>query len=135
MISRCYNEEHHSYPNYGGRGIFVCDRWLDPEDGYENFLRDMGERPDGHTLDRIDYDGPYTPENCRWADKITQELNKRWTKIKPEFVPEIFEMFDAGIRDSVIARKFGCQQGSILNLKRNRERYRAAGFNSRPKAA
>lgn len=59
---------------YGGRGIRVCDRWIN---NYPNFLEDMGERPKGHTIDRVDVDGNYTPENCRWADRYTQTRNSR----------------------------------------------------------
>lgn len=135
MIARCTNEEHHSYDAYGKRGITVCDRWLDPENGYDNFVSDMGDPPEGYTLDRVNYNGPYSPENCRWADSVTQEFNKRWTRIKPEHLTTIFEMIDAGIRDSVISKRFNCQQGSILNVKRQRDRYIAAGFDCRPKAA
>lgn len=78
MKSRCYNPNNKRYSDYGGRGIKICDRWMDKEKGFENFLEDMGKRPtDKHSIDRINVNGDYTPENCRWATIDIQVSNKR----------------------------------------------------------
>lgn len=75
---RCYNESDYSYENYGGRGIVMSERW---KESYDNFLKDMGRRPSPkHSLDRIDVNGNYEPNNCRWADKVTQSRNQRTGK-------------------------------------------------------
>ncbi len=78
MKYRCYVEGSKHYVNYGARGIRVCDRWLELNGkGFLNFLEDMGERPKDKTLDRIDNNGHYCKENCRWVDSSTQAFNQR----------------------------------------------------------
>ncbi len=72
--ARCYRKTNASYHNYGARGITVCDRWLN---SFNNFLTDMGPRPDGTTLDRINTYGNYEPSNCRWATQEQQSNNTR----------------------------------------------------------
>jgi hypothetical protein len=78
MKRRCCVEHSHDFKRYGARGISVCDRW---RESFDAFLEDMGECPPGFSLDRIDGNGNYEPDNCRWADRITQSRNRAFAHV------------------------------------------------------
>ena len=81
--NRCINPKATGYKYWGGRGIKVCERWYK----FENFYIDMGDRPEGMSIDRIDNDGNYEPGNCRWATRIEQNQNTRSNRIKISLIP------------------------------------------------
>jgi hypothetical protein len=122
MKMRCINSNSESYSYYGGRGIKVCDRWIN---SFENFYEDMGKRPEGMSIDRIDVNGDYCPENCRWATMEEQSRNKRdnihieykgQTKILTDWAKEI----NISVQ-TLYARltKYGYSVEEALNLKLN----------------
>jgi len=79
MKDRCFNPNHKHYSDWGGRGITVCDRW---KNSFENFFADMGLKPTAkHSIDRIDNDGDYCPENCKWATNAEQQNNQRTNRL------------------------------------------------------
>ena len=90
MKNRCYNPNSEDWPRYGGRGIRVCDRW---RDDFCAFADDMGERPDGHTIDRIDFNGDYCPENCRWITQ-TQQCRNKSTNVFLEYKGTVYILKD-----------------------------------------
>lgn len=85
MLNRCLNPNNHAYTNYGARGITVCDRWKK----FENFLADMGEPENNQSIERINNNGNYEPENCRWADASDQMRNTSRTKLNSQIVEKI----------------------------------------------
>lgn len=76
MHQRCRRQNQENYARYGGKGVRICARWY----VFENFLADMGERPEGTTLDRKESSGDYTPDNCRWSDAKTQSRNRSYAR-------------------------------------------------------
>lgn len=109
MKQRCLNKNHHAYSEYGGRGIGVCDRWLD----FSNFVSDMGLRPDGTSLDRVDNNGGYSPENCIWSNWTKQNRNKRGVKLTEHVVKQIRLLDSQGVPRSEIAIRYNLTPGHV----------------------
>lgn len=103
MRQRCMNPKSDKFHWYGGRGITICERWME----YQNFLSDMGERPTGMTLDRIDNDGPYSPENCRWATHIEQTRKQKKNVLSEELANQMRADRAAGMTFKQLGEKYG----------------------------
>ena len=91
MSGRCYNAKNAKYHRYGGRGITVCHRWRGQR-GFINFLSDLGEKPKGSTLGRINNDGDYTPRNCRWESQTQQAHNRVTTRLTATQAVAIYKL-------------------------------------------
>jgi hypothetical protein len=116
MIERCTSPRASNYARYGGRGIRVCDRW---RDSFDNFLADMGRRPTlSHTLDRIDGDGNYEPNNCRWASPIEQSRNRKSNRINESIAAEIRAEAMAGVPQKLTSAKYGVDVNYVSAIKR-----------------
>ena len=87
MRYRCNNPNNHAYKDYGGRGIKVCDRW---NNSFLNFYKDMGDKPEGMSIDRVNNNGDYSLDNCRWANKQTQQRNQRKKSTNKSGVKGVF---------------------------------------------
>ena len=118
MLRRCNNTKHPRYKDYGGRGIAVCDRWLN---SFMNFLADMGKAPKGLTLDRKDNDGNYELGNCRWATPAQQAQNSRNAKLNKLKVSVIRKLLNEGtLTQNDIAEIFNVDQTliSLINVNK-----------------
>ncbi len=115
MKQRCYNSNRKEYQNYGGRGIKVCDRWLND---YEAFLADMGEKPTPkHTLGRVNNDGDYDPLNCRWETRKRQNNNKRNNvQLTLREQREIRMLRRSGYSWQMLADEFMVSRGTCWNI-------------------
>ena len=116
MKNRCTNPNHISYANYGGRGISICDRWVN---SFENFLYDMGERPTGKTLDRINTNGIYEPLNCKWSTLKEQQRNRRYVR-KMEYNGEIKTLPEwcdiLNLNKTKVLNKFRYKEYTVVEL-------------------
>jgi hypothetical protein len=120
MKQRCYNSNNKSYKNYGERDIEICDRWYY---SFENFLEDMGSKPGGkyeYTLERIDNDKNYEPDNCKWATYEEQNQNKRHTLTQGE-IDRIRKLYQKGIwYQKELAIYFNTTEKNISTIVTNR---------------
>ncbi len=109
-IARCYYPSNKRFARYGGRGITVCDRW---RHDFSAFLADMGEQPQGLTLDRIDGNGNYEPGNCRWADRTSQSRNREYCKLNAEKAAIVRRLHADGLSLAKIALEVGASKSAI----------------------
>jgi DNA-binding CsgD family transcriptional regulator len=118
MKQRCFNSKNEVFEHYGGRGITVCNRWIN---SFENFLSDMGRRPTSkHTLGRIDNNGNYEPNNCRWETMTQQLRNRRMVKMTEANAKLVrWLRHHSRLTALEIAERFGVSRGVIYSILRN----------------
>lgn len=114
MRARCATPTHRHYAEYGGRGITVCERWVN---SFENFLADMGNKPPGLTLERRDNDKGYGPDNCKWAPQSEQNRNRSITKLTADDVQEIHGRIEHGEKQRVVAERFGLSHQHVSDIR------------------
>lgn len=117
MKKRCNDPNHSQFAGYGGRGITICDRW---NNSFNAFIEDMGQCPEGLTLDRIDNNGNYEPSNCRWATKKQQGRNRRCTLLSEEQVLALRERHQNGESIADIAKSLPVKYNTIYHAIKGR---------------
>ena len=117
IFQRCDNPKHPDFDYYGGRGITVCARW---RESFENFRTDMGERPEGMTLDRRDNSKGYGPDNCRWATRTQQSRNSRQTKLEEHEPEQIRWLVAEGLSLRAVAGFFDVSDSLVYAVVKNK---------------
>lgn len=115
MIARCYNQNTKGFNRYGGRGIKVCSRWKE----FELFLLDMGLKPKGHSIDRINNNGNYEPENCKWATTTEQARHRKGVVLDEDSVSAIKTMLKYLVPRKVIATKLDVSVSAVSHIAQN----------------
>lgn len=119
MRERCYNKNNNRFSDYGGRGITICDEWLNNPQAFFDWAIANGYK-EGLEIDRKENNGNYTPENCRFVTHAINSQNTRRTKLTESNVLEIRKMYSQGVSPYSIADKYGISQGHVSNICTNR---------------